>query len=107
MQEYPYEAWAEEERNRLQISYLRTAERVGEIETGRNNWGRVIEIGETILRLDSCRETAYRMLMLAHDKIGKRAQAVRIYQRCAETLDHELGITPSPETERLFKQINQ
>ncbi|MEV5971455.1 AAA family ATPase [Streptomyces sp. NPDC051921] len=46
-------------------------------------------------------ERAHQVLMSASLGQGLRTQAVRQYELCREALSEELGIEPSPETERL------
>ncbi|MFF0429465.1 ATP-binding protein [Streptomyces sp. NPDC004520] len=46
-------------------------------------------------------ERAHQLLMSASLGQGLRTQAVRQYELCREALSEELGIEPSPETERL------
>jgi hypothetical protein len=43
--------------------------------------------------------------MLAHNRLGKRAQAMRTYQRCVERLWAGLDVPPSAATVGLFEEL--
>ncbi len=43
--------------------------------------------------------------MQVHTALGDRAAALRVYHACASTLQNELGVEPSPATERLHAQL--
>jgi DNA-binding SARP family transcriptional activator len=105
LQEYPYEEWCSEERERLLTSYLQTAEQVAASLLAQEAWEDAAEVARLILARDDCWEQAYRVLMTAYDRLGNRSQALRIYQRCRERLDSELGVAPSPSTVQLFNTL--
>ncbi|MGC9399833.1 MAG: BTAD domain-containing putative transcriptional regulator [Anaerolineae bacterium] len=105
LQEYLYEDWCSEERERLLTLYLRAAERLGGILAQQEAWEDVVEIGQAILLRDNCWEQAYRLLMRAYVALGNRAQALRLYRRCEATLHEELDIAPSPTTRRLYRDL--
>ena len=102
LQEFPYEEWCSEERERLLTSYLQTAEQVASALLAQEAWEDAAEVAHLILARDDCWEQAYRILMMAYHKLGNRSQALRVYQRCRERLDGELGIEPSLSTNQLF-----
>ncbi len=102
-----YEAWAAEERERLAALFLETADRLAEMLLERKRYAEAIEVSQRILAQDNCWERAYRHLMLAYDRLGDRGQVGRTYQRCRQTLHHELDVTPSPETEQLYQSLTR
>jgi DNA-binding SARP family transcriptional activator len=55
--------------------------------------------------LDRLYEPAQQQLMRLYALSGRRHEALRQYQTCVETLEAELGIAPSPETEALYQRI--
>ena len=57
------------------------------------------------VRLEPYRESGYRRLMRVLAAGGDRAEAVRVYNKCRELLDKDLGVTPSAETESLYRDI--
>ncbi len=100
-----YETWAAAEREHLSVLYLRTADQYCEISLKHNNVENVINLCQQILSYDNCWERAYRHLMLAYDQLGDHGQVARTYQRCLETLNEELEVRPSPETEQLYHRL--
>jgi DNA-binding SARP family transcriptional activator len=105
LQEYPYEEWISEERERLLTLYLRTAERVGQTLLNQAAWQQVIEVCQLILLRDDCWENAYRMMMIAYGKLGNQVEVRRAYKRCEDRLKAELDVTPAGATVTLYKSI--
>jgi DNA-binding SARP family transcriptional activator len=100
-----YETWAAVEREHLSVLFLRAADQSCETGIKEGAFEEVIHLCGRILVQDNCWERAYRYLMLAYDKLGDHGQVARTYQRCVETLQEELEVTPSPDTEELYKQL--
>ncbi len=103
--EYPYEEWCSEERERLLTQYLTTAERVAQVLIESKEWEEAIEVCRLILARDDCWENAYRLMMVAYDRLGNRSQALRTYQRCLERLKTELEVEPAAATVQLHKKL--
>jgi predicted ATPase/DNA-binding SARP family transcriptional activator len=57
------------------------------------------------LALDPLHEEAHRAVMLLAAWSGRRDEAIRQYRECVAALDGELGVTPLPETTRLYEAI--
>src|SRR4029079_11638852 len=62
---------------------------------------------EQTIVLAPFRETGYRRLMEAHVAAGNRAEALQVYERCRRLLADELGASPSPETETVYRDLLQ
>ena len=105
LQDYPYDEWASEERERLLGLWLHAADRLASALAERTRWREVIDVCQAILQRDECWEQAYRLLMLAHARLGNRAQALRTYQRCVERLRAELDVPPSAATVGLAEEL--
>jgi DNA-binding SARP family transcriptional activator len=105
LQDCLYEEWASEERERMLTLYLRTADRLARILIDREMWEEAVEICQSILARDDCWEQAYRLMMTAYISLGNRAQALRTYQRCLESLKRELDIEPAAATVSLYESI--
>jgi LuxR family maltose regulon positive regulatory protein len=105
LQDYPYDEWCSEERERLLGLWLHAADRLAAALAERGRWPEVIDVGQAILARDECWEAAYRLLMLAHARLGNRAQALRTYQRCVERLREELDVPPSAATVGLAEEL--
>jgi two-component SAPR family response regulator len=106
LQEFPYEEWCSEERERMSVLFLQMAERLAATFVQQQAWEDAVKIANIILTYDDCWESAYRILMQAFVEQGQRGQAVRAYQRCVERLDSVLGVMPSPVTTQLFEAVN-
>jgi DNA-binding SARP family transcriptional activator len=50
-------------------------------------------------------EELYRRLMRCHAALGRRAEALAVYERCRKMLATVLGIEPTPETEILHRAL--
>jgi DNA-binding SARP family transcriptional activator len=50
-------------------------------------------------------EPAWRALMVAQAEFGSRADALRTYRRCRDTLGAELGVSPDPATVQLYEHL--
>lgn len=50
-------------------------------------------------------EPAWRALMRVQAEFGSRADALRTYRRCRDTLGAELGVSPDPATVQLYEQL--
>jgi DNA-binding SARP family transcriptional activator len=105
LQDYPYDEWCSEERERLLGLWLHTAGRLAAALAERARWQETVDVCQAILQRDECWEQAYRLLMLAHARLGNRAQALRTYQRCVERLRAELDVPPSAATVELFEDL--
>ncbi len=66
---------------------------------------KAIEVGHGILDADPLREEVHRVLINCYGAIGRRSDAVRQFQRCANSLLQELGIFPLPETIQAYQTI--
>jgi DNA-binding PadR family transcriptional regulator len=67
---------------------------------------RAIETVNCWLDLDPLNESAYRRLMRLHFINGNRSAALRTYKTCRSFLVDELGVEPSPNTEKVFAYIH-
>jgi len=70
-----------------------------------NRLEEVIQTGHAMLQVDDCNEGAYRLLMRAHAASGNRAIVNTIYKRLTNQLRKELDVSPSPESEALYKAL--
>lgn len=100
-----FEDWSIEERERLQVLFLRGAERLAKCYLERNAYEKAIHWCEKILLSDLCWEEAYRLLMLCHFKLNNRNQAIKCYQKCSTVLERELGVKPMQSTRDLYETM--
>jgi DNA-binding SARP family transcriptional activator len=100
-----YESWAAAEREHLSVLFLRAADRLSELYLQRDQLENAINLCYRILSQDNCWERAYRHLMTAYDCLGDHGQIARTYHRGVQTLQEELEVSPSPETESLYNRL--
>ncbi len=100
-----YQVWPAVEREHLAVMYLRVADKFCELSLKKRRYPQVIEECQRILSQDSCWERAYRHLMSAYDGLGDHGQVARTYQRCLDTLQKELNVSPSDETDALYRRL--
>jgi len=100
-----YADWSLIQREQLTQMYLTMCRALSLHALDRGNFEEVLTWSTMMLQENRCDEAAYRLLMRAYMATGRRAEALRLYQRCAQTLETELGIHPAPETTILFNAI--
>jgi TolB-like protein/DNA-binding SARP family transcriptional activator len=96
-----FEDWRVVERTRLHDLAVDVLSRFLASQSGEP----AVRTAQRLLQLDPTREEAHRALMRLHVAAGDRPQALRQYQICRDTLQRELGVAPSPETEILLRRI--
>jgi DNA-binding SARP family transcriptional activator len=100
-----YADWCALERERLRGRYLGALETLAGSYAAQRKLRRAIEGYQRLLGEDPFREAAHRELMRCYYRAGDRAAAIQQYQTCASMLRDELGLSPSAETEALYRQI--
>ena len=102
-----YEEWVGLERDRLQAAYHQKMTILLESLIQRAAWEEVLKWGEEWIRLGYAPEPAFRALMTAHAGLGDQGMLSATYQRCVESLDRELDLGPSPETQQLYERLRR
>ncbi|MBD0378978.1 BTAD domain-containing putative transcriptional regulator [Paenibacillus sedimenti] len=102
-----YDDWCIEERERIQVLYLRSLERMAQLCVESGQFDRAIHWCERIVQTDACWEEAYRLLMYCHYKQNNRNQALKWYYRCCKELDRELGVAPMERTRQMYDTVMQ
>jgi DNA-binding SARP family transcriptional activator len=94
-------AWAWPLRERLRNRFLRELARHGQLLMRDKHCEEAIRLFERGLEADDLAEELYCNLMRCYQALGRRAEALGVYERCRKLLSSRLGVTPSPETEAL------
>jgi DNA-binding SARP family transcriptional activator len=97
--------WLREERERLRRRLDEALTELADLCAALGELDEAVTAAERLLQDDPLREDAYRTLIRLHAARGDGAAAVRAYHRCATTLDHELGVEPSPATQRTYREL--
>ncbi len=97
--------WAVEERERLAQIYISALEELAQLYLDMNQLHRCLSICQLALSQDRYNEEICRLEMRAYAALGDRASIVRRYQACKAALAEGLGLSPSQETETLYRDL--
>jgi DNA-binding SARP family transcriptional activator len=97
--------WGISLRERLQSRFLRTIKRLCEYWKQTGQQEKAVECFQRSLEVDDLAEEIYDDLMSCYLHLGRKADALALYERYKETLSAKLGLEPSPEADRLRKAI--
>ncbi len=98
-----YEDWAQTVRENLRQRYLSSLEKLFLLLAEDRNHREALEYAQILLRQEPTREETYRHLMGLYAQRGDRASVVRIYNTCVTVLERELGLEPSPATQKAYE----
>lgn len=97
--------WIAKPRDALRGRMLRVLLGLGEALEAAADWTTAVDVYRRGLEADNLAEPFYRGLMRALAQLGEHAEALVVFRRCRELLSVVLGLAPSPETERLYREI--
>jgi DNA-binding SARP family transcriptional activator len=100
-----FDDWQYFEAEGLRQDYASVLARLAEGLIVQADYEVAISYARRWVALDRLHEPAHQQLMRLYAQVGRRHDAMRQYRTCVETLEDELGIAPSPETESLYQQI--
>ncbi len=100
-----YEEWCNHERERLQLIFLRGAEKLAQLSISMNSINSAIHWCDVILKKDKTWEEAYRLLMYCYYLKNNRPQSIKWYQKCCAVLHEELAVEPLPSTKDMYEMI--
>ena len=98
-------AWAEQRQADFRLFHLSCLEVLSEASTAAGDYAAAATAAEQAIARMPFLEQAHVLLMRAHHGAGKRAEAVRAYERCKEVLRRDLGVDPSPHTVALYRSM--
>lgn len=98
-------AWAIPQRERLRAKFLRHLIQRGHSLFQSGEFASAIAVFEKGLNVDELAEEFYRNLMLCHQALDRRAEAIGVYQRCQKTLAAALGVAPAAKTLALYQTL--
>jgi DNA-binding SARP family transcriptional activator len=100
-----YQDWCLYERDRLQNIYLALLDKLMEHSEAHFKYEAGLEYGERILHYNRACERTHQRLMRLHYLAGNRSAALRQYDLCVTTLDEELNVQASKQTQSLYEHI--
>lgn len=101
------EAWAVSCRERLREKYLRAVARLGGQYEKHDGFDTAVKFYQRGLEVDNLAEEFYYRIMKCCASAGRKAEAVAVYMKCKRILQAVLGVDPSPETQELFRSLDQ
>jgi TolB-like protein/Tfp pilus assembly protein PilF len=105
VREAAFEEWLRGARTRLRERACDGYERLAEALANQGRHEEAMDPLRARLAIDPACEQAHRWLMELLAKAGRRSDALRQFQRCAEALERELGAGPSAETRAAYERI--
>ncbi len=105
MQEFPYDDWCRDRRERLRQMYADVVTRLVDYHNRRGDHFSSIGLCRRLLARDPTNEAMYRRLMESHLAEGNLHLVAATFRRCQVELARELGVEPDRETTRIFEQI--
>jgi DNA-binding SARP family transcriptional activator/tetratricopeptide (TPR) repeat protein len=100
-----YDDWTLSERDRLRSAAIDSVRQLAADAANRGDDAAVLGHAQRLLRLDPLCEPAYRLSMEALTHRGDRSEALRVYHRCVELLERELGVEPDAATRGLYEEL--
>jgi len=99
--------WIEAERRLLDGLYVRALEAYASstLGVGGTELAAAVRAGRRLVEREPYRESGYRILMEALDREGNCAEALLVYEQLRAKLRDDLGISPSPATQALYRRL--
>ncbi|HXY54710.1 MAG TPA: BTAD domain-containing putative transcriptional regulator [Nitrospirota bacterium] len=101
------EPWTVSQREHLRMRYIRAVGRLGCHWEQTGDFEKAADCYQSALRIDELTEGFYQRLMNCYLKLGRKAEAIKTYNRCFSALKSNMGVEPSPETTAIYRNITQ
>lgn len=99
--------WAAEKAAELHRLYLQTTQKVLPLLETRERWQEAAQLAGTALTLEPCREELCIRQMEALLRLGRRQEAIRVYEMFQDRLLAQLGVMPSDTLRALCRNARQ
>ena len=100
------QSWMISPRERLRSRLIRGLTWLGHYWQDQKEWEKASKPYQHGLEIDDVAEEFYQQLMICYRELGRKAEAISLYERCRKTLSTILGVDPSAKTEGIFKSLN-
>lgn len=100
-----YEDWCLYDRERLRLLHLNALTKLMLFHELNGTYERGLAHGQRTLAHDPTREKVHRQMMRLFWLVGDRSAALAQYKCCAQVLNEELGISPTQQTQLLYRQM--
>jgi ATP/maltotriose-dependent transcriptional regulator MalT/DNA-binding SARP family transcriptional activator len=99
--------WAMSYQEKLRSKFLRAVGKLGQFIEKSGKREKAIECYKKGLEVDGLAEEFYQRLMLCYHSLGRKAEALDVYDRCRNTLRSVLGVEPSPNTQKIYETVRK
>jgi len=99
-----FDAWVSATQAQLERTYLEGCLALSRAHTAAGQWLEALQAAQKAVDLDPLYEAGHCQVIRMHLCLGDRSAALRQYERCRDTLDSELGVLPSAQTQALYEQ---
>jgi DNA-binding SARP family transcriptional activator len=103
----PFDEWVLLQRSRTTNTVANILQRLVALHVERRDLDVALGAAEQLVSLDPLREDSHRLLMEVYAKMGRRAEALRQYEACAQILRAELSVDPDAETRDLANRLRK
>ena len=101
----PDHEWAIPLRERLRSKFLRYTGELGRIYEETGEFNKAIETLKKGIEVDHLAEEFYQRLMTCYHRLGRRAEALAIYNNLTKIFSTTIGLSPSSQTEAIYKTL--
>ena len=102
-----FDEWLTVERQRLRGLAAGVLRRLAESQVAAGEFDAAVAAGRQLVALDDLNEDAHRLLMRILGQAGRRAEGLRQFETCRQTLRRELNIEPDAETWTLAQSLRE
>lgn len=100
-------SWALPVRERLRARFLDLTERLGALLEERGETNEAAQKYLRALEVEPAAEVMCRRVMMTYVRLGRRSEAIGVYQRFSQALQTKLGVPPTSETVSLYHIITK
>jgi DNA-binding SARP family transcriptional activator len=97
--------WTISYNERLRSKFLRCIEKLGNYLEEEGELNRAVDCFQKAIDVEDVAEVFYQRLMICLKQLGRRTDALSVYQRCKKTLSSSLALEPSPETKAIRESL--
>lgn len=102
-----YADWAMHDRERLNQAYLNALASLGKLYQTNAEPEKALEVCQRAIHYDPAFETAYQISMQVYHRLSDQASIRRTYQACVDVMKRQYGMSPSRETEELYRTYSK
>ena len=100
-----YEEWVIDERRRYSVLYENKIQSLLDRFHEQGRWSEMRKWAEKWLFHDPASEPAFRALLYAYKGLKDRTSIEKVFRRCQESIQLELGLEPAQDTIQLYKLL--